>query len=85
MKRLMLALGLAGSAAAMLTGCYSAPVMPPPGFIYSQYSAPLDADFDKTAVTAKTGSAESMSILGLIAMGDCSSKVSAEATRRPSM
>jgi hypothetical protein len=79
MKRLMMGLALAGSAATIFTGCYSAPVMPPPGFIYSQYSAPLDVDYQETSAPKKTGTAQSMSILGLIAMGDCSAQTAAQA------
>jgi hypothetical protein len=78
MKHLLLGLGLMGGAAAMLTGCYSAPVIPPVGYIYSDYKAPLDADYDKTEVGMKSGSAESISILGLFATGDCSAKTAAD-------
>jgi hypothetical protein len=77
MKRLVLAVAMLGSTAAMLTGCYSAPVKPPVGYIYSEYKAPLDADFDQTKVSMKPGTAESISILGLFAQGDCSAQAAA--------
>ncbi len=78
MNRILLGLILMGGAAAMLTGCYCAPVKPPVGYFYSDYKSPLDADYDKTAVGMKSGSAESISILGLFATGDCSAKTAAE-------
>ena len=62
---------------AMLTGCYSAPVIPPMGMAYANIQAPLDVDYDNTSVPSKSGVAESMSILGLVAMGDASAATAA--------
>lgn len=62
----------------MLQGCYSAPVKPPIGIVYSEVKAPLDVDFAATPVAQKSGSAESMSILGLFATGDCSAEAAAK-------
>ncbi len=58
-----------------LSGCaafYVAPVQPPPGFIYADIKAPIDTDAQKTNVSSKSGESSSMSILGLIALGDAS-------------
>jgi len=76
MKRLLVGCVLAGMALG-LTGCYGAPVMPPIGIFYSDIQAPLDVDYDQTALTNKTGEATSMSILGLVALGDCSAEAAA--------
>lgn len=61
-----------------LCSCYSAPVMPPGGMIYSEIAAPLDVDANNTDMGGKTGWAETMSILGLVAMGDCSVEAAAK-------
>lgn len=78
MKRFVLGMALLGSAAAMLTGCYSAPVIPPVGYIYSDVQAPLDVDYNQTKVARKEGRAESTSILGLVAQGDASANTAAQ-------
>lgn len=65
-----------------VAGCanyYAAPVMPPGGWIYADIKAPIDTDAQKTPVTSATGDASSMSILGLIAMGDASVHAAAQA------
>ncbi len=63
----------------LLAGCYTAPVVPPVGGIYSDYSAPLTADFNgQDAQPDKTGQASSASVLGLFAWGDCSVHTAAE-------
>ena len=59
-------------------GYVSAPFSPPPGLLFSQYKAPLDVDFDKTTLGTKEGKAESTSILGLFAFGDCSTQTAAK-------
>jgi len=58
----------------VVTGCsYQAPVMPPGGLIFSDIAAPLDADAERQEVSGlSSGQASSMSILGLVALGDCS-------------
>lgn len=76
MKHLAL-LAVLALACAGLTGCLRAPVIPPQGWIYSEFQAPLDIDYDKTPVTGKMGKAESMSVLGLVALGDASAKAAA--------
>ena len=65
---------------AALGGCagfYSAPVVPPGGWVYSKISAPIDTDANATMPGAKTGSVSSESYLGLVAMGDCSATTAA--------
>jgi hypothetical protein len=58
--------------ALLMTACLVAPVVPPQGFVYTGYKAPLDLDQNKTAVAAKTGRASTVSIFGIIAWGDAS-------------
>lgn len=74
------ALSVAASigAVALLSGCLTAPVMPPPGMIYNEYQAPLDYTQENSSVGTKSGSAETMSILGCVALGDASIKTAAK-------
>lgn len=65
-------------ALALLAGCFIAPVKPPTGWIYSGYKAPLDPDVQKSTL-GQSGKARSMSILGLVAIGDCSTQAAAQA------
>jgi hypothetical protein len=73
---------LAGVAALCLvlvgaSGCYTTPVMPPMGLIYSDVKAPLTAEAEKPAMTEQKGEASSESVLGLVAWGDCSLEAAA--------
>ena len=52
------------------TGCLSAPFQPPPAAV-TAYSAPLSTE-GNWKIGSKTGSAEAVCILGLVAVGDCS-------------
>jgi len=62
-----------------MTGCLKAPFMPPPGMAFSQFNAPLDVDFQNTDMSGmKKGTAETISILGLVATGDASSQAAAQ-------
>jgi len=63
----------------LLSGCVSAPFVPPMGWVFSQVSAPLDVDYNKTAVPAKQGTADAICILGLFAFGDASTQAAAQA------
>jgi hypothetical protein len=56
------------------TGCtyYVAPVMPPPGLIYSEIKAPLDTNAQSNPVGPRMGSSSTTSILGLVSWGDAS-------------
>jgi len=60
-------------------GIYGAPVVPPPGFLFSRFSAPLDIDAQATELGSKVGRSSSQSILGLIAVGDASISSAAKA------
>ena len=53
-------------------GCYSTPVMPPQGTIFTSVGAPLSPNASQVAPAGKTGEASSFCILGLVAVGDCS-------------
>lgn len=77
MKRLM-ALLVLGICVVGLNGCLRAPLIPPLGQAFSEIKAPLDIDYDNTAVSSRSGVSESFSILGLVALGDAST---AEAAR----
>lgn len=63
------ALGVVGIA---MTGCLSVPVMPPQGILFNDYYAPLDFDQQESSVGMRSGEASTMSVLGLVAMGDAS-------------
>jgi hypothetical protein len=66
------------AASIVLTGCLTAPVMPPPGFVYTSYKAPLDYDSQQSPIGSRVGTAETKSILGLVAWGDGSYRTAAE-------
>jgi hypothetical protein len=55
-----------------LSGCYRAPVVPPLGGAYTNISAPLSTSTSGSDMGSKRGRAESVSLLGLVAYGDCS-------------
>ena len=78
-RTLALTLGLGAMIA--LAGCYRAPVMPPPGYIYADIGSIVDTAPMGETLGSRTGRATSQSILGLIAQGDCS--VSAAAAVMP--
>ena len=50
----------------------------PPGFFYSDIKAPLDVTMDNTDLGSKVGTAETVSIMGLVATGDASVKAAAD-------
>ena len=60
------------------SGCMTAPVVPPMAFIYTGIQAPLDVDFHLTKIATKRGESSSMCILGMVAVGDASSRTAAE-------
>ncbi len=78
-KRLALALML-GVSIFLLSGCLVAPVVPPYGQIFTDYKAPLDYDqqASKSGADLKEGKAETMSVLGLVALGDASINTAAQ-------
>jgi len=53
-------------------GVYGAPVVPPPGFLYSRFAAPIDIDAEASVLGDKVGRSSTESILGLVAQGDAS-------------
>jgi len=67
--------------AVFMTGCAVtvAPVMPPFGIAFTNTTAPLDVNYDKTELGSKTGKASTYSILGLFAFGDASTEAAARA------
>lgn len=77
--RKMLAFVILAVCAMALNACYVTPVKPPIGMAFSDVTAPLDHDYNKTAVSAKKGVAMSESILGLVAWGDASTQAAAKA------
>ena len=67
-------------ACVLLAGCagfMQAPVVPPLGFVFTDYKAPLDADYAGANLGSKVGTASTMNILGLVALGDASVKTAA--------
>lgn len=79
MKKLVLFSTLAALAVLALTGCVRAPFVPPTGMAFSELKAPLDVDFQNTDISGlKKGSAETTSILGLVATGDASAQAAAK-------
>lgn len=63
---------LVAATSLLLCSCYSAPVMPPLGAIYSNIDAPLQYQPSKTNLGARSGQASSYSLFGAVAWGDCS-------------
>lgn len=77
MKKFALLAAICG-AALFGTGCLVAPVQPPYGIVYTQYKAPLDYDQANSAVGKKSGMSSTMSIIGLVAIGDGSVATAAQ-------
>jgi hypothetical protein len=63
---------------AFVSGCYSAPVMPPTGVIYSNIDAPTSLSIGGQDLGTRRGEASCVSLLGLFAWGDCSAKAAAD-------
>ncbi len=78
MKKIFLGLASTLTLCTMLSGCLVAPVMPPVGVIFTDYQAPLDFDQESSEVGSKQGMAETISILGLVALGDASINTAAQ-------
>ena len=77
MRKLLVVFALA-SVGIPTAGCaVQAPVVPPIAGLFTDVHAPLDVDFDNTKVALKKGESSSMSILGLVAVGDASSRTAA--------
>ena len=61
-----------------MSGCagivLSAPVIPPPGFVFTSYTAPLDVDFDRSQIAdSRKGESGIVNILGIVCIGDAGS------------
>ena len=56
----------------MLSGCYSAPVMPPAGGVYMNIDAPISLGGSDSG--SKSGKASAKALFGLFAWGDASAK-----------
>ena len=69
--RILCATTIAAMLAALLAGCFTAPVMPPTGFVYSAYEAPMDVNTDATQM-GRRGEAVAHCVLGLVSWGDAS-------------
>ena len=61
-------------------GCagFTAPVIPPTALVVTSIKAPLDPDLNNTTLGTKSGTGKTMSILGLVALGDCSIEAAAK-------
>jgi hypothetical protein len=80
MTRLALGSGLL-AIALVTSGCagfFSAPVVPPLAFVYTNVQAPLDADHDETQLGTKQGSASTQNVLGIVSWGDASTSAAAK-------
>jgi hypothetical protein len=64
---------------AFVSGCYSTPVMPPTGVIYSNVNAPISLSIAGQNLGTRRGEASCVSLLGLFAWGNCSAKAAADA------
>ncbi len=79
--RIILGLVVVALACVLLTGCagfVQARVVPPLGFVYTEYKAPLDIDYGNTPIRTKKGIASTQNVLGIVAFGDASVKAAAE-------
>ena len=63
---------------AIFAGCYSTPVMPPTGLIYSNISAPTSLSIGGQDLGARRGESSCKALLGIAAWGDCSAKAAAD-------
>lgn len=77
MNKFLVSILLAVLVLSFCSGCVVAPFQPPAGLAFTQYKAPLDVDYDNTALGPKTGSASSSSVLALVSFGDCSIQAAA--------
>ena len=79
MKRLLFTLVALPACALLLNACLVAPIKPPTGSVYTNIKAPLGVDYKSTPTQGKMGVSQSISILGLVALGDASAHAAAEA------
>ena len=78
--RIVLGIVVLGLVCVTLTGCAGmvAPLVPPPAFVFTSITAPLDLDYDNTPVPSKKGTASTINVLYLVAVGDASARAAAE-------
>lgn len=62
----------------LMTGCYTAPVVPAVAGVYTNTKAPMDINYDETELGSKIGKASTTTILGLVGWGDASAAAAAE-------
>ena len=77
MKKLVVGMVMAGCCAGCIVGGPSAPFQPPIGIVTS-YKAPLSTE-GNWKNCSKVGTSSAMSILGIVAIGDCSLKTAMDA------
>lgn len=80
MKRVLASMTATLAVVMISAGCgfVRAPVVPPTGLLFTDIKAPLDHDYGGTQASGlRTGTSESMSILGLVALGDASTNSAA--------
>ncbi|HAL91788.1 MAG TPA: hypothetical protein DCM68_02030 [Verrucomicrobia bacterium] len=73
MPAVLLTILLLGSGCALV-----APFQPPQGAVFSNTKAPLDVNYDETALGTKNGESSAYNILGLFAFGDASTQTAAK-------
>jgi len=78
MRRLALAFVLFLSGFSSGCGMIQAPVVPPTAFFFTSIDAPLDIDFQATAVGKKRGESSAFSVLWIVSVGDASSAKAAQ-------
>lgn len=66
------------AAIAVSAGCYSTPIMPPTGVIFTNIRAPESLSIGGQDLGTKRGEASCKSLLGVAAWGDCSAKAAAD-------
>lgn len=69
---------VASSSIAFLAGCYSTPIMPPTGVIFSNIEAPESLSIAGQDLGTRRGAASCKALLGIAAWGDCSVKAAAD-------
>lgn len=61
------------------SGCaFRSPVIPPTGVAFSNYEAPVDITYRGTEIGDKQGRAKSVSVIGLLAFGNCTADKAAQ-------
>ena len=77
--RKLSAAAIAAATISLLAGCYSTPVMPPTGAIFTGIDAPTSLSIAGQDLGSRRGEASCKSLLMLVAWGNCSAKAAADA------